>query len=421
MNKQALTLIGACVVLAFLQACSGGKNISETAFSGLYNYEDQSLHPEVKLFNKSKDSLEIYFKLNTSELLYARKEPNAPFRSDLEVKATVFSGNIRRDSAITWINDLSEEPGARDISARLVLAASDTLSGYVKLVFSDRIKRSTQETYININRSNKDNSANFLLIDEASGMPVFNHSAVKGSTISVRYRDEPGRSLWIRNFTEQSALPPPPFSFNPPEMLRMESAVYSGELLSDNGMLSFRADTGMYFIGLNEGSNSGISVEVRSPDYPEITRLEDMITSARYVSSRLEYDNLKLSRYPKRDLDKFWLACGGEKEKARELIKIYYNRVKEANYYFSTHTEGWRTDRGLVHVVFGNPNRIYRSPDEELWLYGEENNLNAVKFTFRRVHSPFSENHYVLTRDPVFKPAWSRAVDSWRNGRIYSD
>jgi GWxTD domain-containing protein len=421
MNKGSIKTFPALIMLAFLYACTGNKSLTESTFAGLYNYEDQPLHPEVKLFNKNKDSLEIYFKINTSELLYARTDPNASFRSDLEVKAVLFSGDRRIDSARTFINDQSMAPGARDISSRLILAAHDTLAGYIALVFSDNVKKISQETFISINRKNKNNSSNFLLIDESSGMPIFNHSTQKNRYISVIYRDEPGKTLWIRNFDDPGALPPPPFSFSSPESVGLKMAASSKALLSENGVISFRADTGMYFISLNEMTETGISVEVRSPGFPEVSRLDDLIKSARYISSRLEYDNLKLSSNPKRDLDKFWLACGGEKEKTRELIKIYYNRVKEANYYFSTHTEGWRTDRGLVHVVFGNPNRIYRNLDEELWLYGEENNLNAVKFSFKRVGSPFSDNHFLLLRDPAFKPAWSRAVDSWRNGRIYSE
>ena len=31
--------------------------------------------------------------------------------------------------------------------------------------------------------------------------------------------------------------------------------------------------------------------------------------------------------------------------------------------------EGWRTDRGLVHIIFGTPNSIYKNDDTETWIY----------------------------------------------------
>ena len=80
--------------------------------------------------------------------------------------------------------------------------------------------------------------------------------------------------------------------------------------------------------------------------------------------------------------------------------------------------EGWRTDRGLVHIIFGTPTTIYRSARGETWIYGEESNLMSTTFTFVRRSSPFSENDLVLERDPLLKGAWYRNVESWRNGRV---
>ena len=95
--------------------------------------------------------------------------------------------------------------------------------------------------------------------------------------------------------------------------------------------------------------------------------------------------------------------------------------MENSNRHFSALVEGWRTDRGLVHIIFGTPTTIYKSETNETWIYGEENNLMSLTFTFVKRKSVFSDNDLVLERDPMLKGAWYRNVESWRNGRVYQN
>ena len=117
-------------------------------------------------------------------------------------------------------------------------------------------------------------------------------------------------------------------------------------------------------------------------------------------------------------VERFWLDAAGSKDRARSAIRTYFERVENANRYFTSYVEGWRTDRGLVHIIFGSPNTIYRAPDTETWIYGEENNMMSLTFRFSKRDIPFTNNDLVLDRDPTFKGAWYRNVESWRNGRV---
>ncbi len=120
-------------------------------------------------------------------------------------------------------------------------------------------------------------------------------------------------------------------------------------------------------------------------------------------------------------VERFWMDASGDRERAREAIRIYYGRVENANRHFTAQVEGWRTDRGLVHIIFGTPTSIYKSDTGETWIYGEENNLMSLTFTFNKRKGPFSDNDLVLDRDPMLKGAWYRNVESWRNGRVYQN
>jgi GWxTD domain-containing protein len=127
------------------------------------------------------------------------------------------------------------------------------------------------------------------------------------------------------------------------------------------------------------------------------------------------------NRNTKAAVDSFWIAAGGSQDRARELIRKFYNRVEDSNKYFSSYLEGWKSDRGLVYIVYGPPNIVYKSSDSENWIYGEENNFNSLSFTFLKVINPFTDNDYRLERSQIFKTSWMNAVEMWRQGRVYAE
>jgi GWxTD domain-containing protein len=126
-------------------------------------------------------------------------------------------------------------------------------------------------------------------------------------------------------------------------------------------------------------------------------------------------------RNKKAAVDSFWIHTAGSADRARELIRKFYNRTLDANRYFTSYLEGWRTDRGLIYLIYGPPNAVYRYSTGETWIYGEEHNSNSLNFTFTKVINPFSTNDFRLERSPIYQDSWYRATNSWREGRIFLD
>ncbi len=62
-----------------------------------------------------------------------------------------------------------------------------------------------------------------------------------------------------------------------------------------------------------------------------------------------------------------------------ERMEEYYARVDYANKHFSHYTAGWRTDMGMVYIMFGAPNNVDRHPFDvdskpyEIWAYYDLN------------------------------------------------
>ncbi len=146
-----------------------------------------------------------------------------------------------------------------------------------------------------------------------------------------------------------------------------------------------------------------------------------MLPPLRYITSMQEWERICSATNKRTAVEKFWLDAAGDRERARDAIRAYYGRVESANRNFTSHVEGWRTDRGLVHIIFGPPSTVRRTEKGEVWTYGEENNLMSLSFNFHKRNGDFTDNDYVLDRDPMFKGAWYRNVESWRNGRFYQN
>jgi len=225
----------------------------------------------------------------------------------------------------------------------------------------------------------------------------------------------------VRYYLRQFPLPPPPFSnFNPPPFQYEADSIF--ELSASADFSVFRArKMGFYHVQKDESQKDGFTVFAFSEHFPKVVNTEQMFESLRYITTEWEYREIKQSKDLKKELEKFWVNCAGNREKAGELINIYYNRVEEANRFFTSYVEGWKTDRGLIHIVYGKPNIIYQSPTAETWIYGEDKNMMSLTFVFVKVINPFTDNDYRLSRDENFKASWYRSIESWRNGRIYAN
>lgn len=162
-----------------------------------------------------------------------------------------------------------------------------------------------------------------------------------------------------------------------------------------------------------------------SPFFPQILTLDQMIEALFYVAKQDEWEAMREGETPierREKFDAFWGAIIPNREQAANTIKLYYSRVEEANRLFTTHKEGWKTDRGMIYIVFGPPVYIEYEIDREIWhysLYGGTEQLERVIFeraehTLRR--DPFI--NYVLERKPIYQRAWSRAVERWRDGKM---
>jgi GWxTD domain-containing protein len=177
--------------------------------------------------------------------------------------------------------------------------------------------------------------------------------------------------------------------------------------------------TGIYMFKMDRNIMEGISLFNFGQSFPRIKTPDDLLGPLVYLTSSAEFRDLRMEPNRKLAVDNFWLNATGEMDDARELIRVYYNRVLYSNLYFTSFKEGWKTDRGMIYIVFGPPDRLDKMPDSEKWTY-LSSRRSPVEFTFNRDENLFSYNSYELDRRSSSTSLWSEAVRMWRRGRIYS-
>jgi GWxTD domain-containing protein len=124
------------------------------------------------------------------------------------------------------------------------------------------------------------------------------------------------------------------------------------------------------------------AVHVRWQGMPESMKdLNVAIEQIRYIATSSEYDSLADATTPaekQRLFLKFWKGRDPNPNTERnEKMEEYYARAAYADRHFSHYVAGWKTDRGMIYMMFGPPNNVDRHPFDidakpyEVWSYFE--------------------------------------------------
>jgi GWxTD domain-containing protein len=176
------------------------------------------------------------------------------------------------------------------------------------------------------------------------------------------------------------------------------------------------AKRGLYLSQTDTTSTKALSFRVEDKYFPKFTTMDQLVEPLIYITSKEEQEKLSKINGEKRLFDKFWLDLTKSPERAKNIIRTYYDRIESANRLFTTFKEGWKTDMGMIYIVMGAPDEVERTIKEETWVYLGNRDLPKRKFTFIRSNSIFSSAHYVLIREKKHAEAWFEAIDLLRKG-----
>lgn len=163
---------------------------------------------------------------------------------------------------------------------------------------------------------------------------------------------------------------------------------------------------------------------VKSKNYPSIKSAEELAKPLYYLMGEKEYDRLIAIQDEdslKQAVDRFWLKALNNKSRAREVIQMYYQRVEEANKQFSNFKEGWKTDLGMVYILFGPPWYVDQSLNRMTWSFSYNRNNPEYNYNFAtpKLKSEFFPfQNYLLRRTQGYFNIQYQQTQLWLSGQI---
>lgn len=249
------------------------------------------------------------------------------------------------------------------------------------------------------------NSPTFTILED--GVPI-----VQSYVRPANYQSSQNLTVFYYTHDFEVALPPMSVGEMPAKSLSIDSIFqwpqFDFQNLNKEGLYYFQKDT---------STQVGKAIIVTDKYFPEPATIDQLIEPLIYITTKSEKEQLDRVQN-KKDFDQFWLDLTDSPERARKIIREYYSRVEFANMHFTNYKAGWKTDPGMIFIIFGAPSEVIKQNKKETWVYLQNSRLPKLKFEFIKSNNVFSSSQYTLLRKKDYDNVWFRAVDLWRKSRF---
>jgi GWxTD domain-containing protein len=399
--------------------------------SYLYNPTKTSINPRYGILNQSDDGSILSVKFFNSDLYFNEANPRGVPMASMYISVHLYNlrnGKAPVDTALYNL-DIVKDPTRDEYLYKIPLKVEKGFEYMAEVKIVDKIRQQMTHTFVPFNTLSENNRYNFSVRGNFLHNELLNPVIRKNEYLNLIYTKKPVDSIFISYFKPYEAVPYPPAMVLPERAISSKPDTTVGLPYSDSLPMMFPRK-GIYLCTVGKNLSEGYSFMNFGTSFPGLTTPEEMIEPIAYLASDEEMATLRSSLRPKVALDDFWINCGGNIEKSRELIRIYYTRALYANYYFTSFREGWRTDRGMVYIIYGPPDKLYKSATDETWGYKKSEVKSSwgtryqvkegyLYFNFTKRSNKFSDNDYSLNRSETIVSFWDKAVNNWRKGIVF--
>lgn len=416
-NKQIFIYIALAAIL--LYACQTPQKLVQIReLAKIYNPGQTHLHPQFNIIHTDSVISNLIVKIFPNELLFNNANTDLELRAELLIKYTVVT--VKDNQTIpydtgSFTYQLQKNQIKDRFFAQIPFKASLGQLYNIKVTITDLNRQSSYTNYLTVDKKTRYSSQNFMIIDQEDHYPLSPPYTIANKLVRIKYTYDIPDSIFISFFKFNPNAPKITNAINhhpeePDSILHVPFSEQTPFALYNEGIYFFQIDTAF---------QEGLTLLNLGQYYPKILHNSQMLPPLQYITNNFEYLNLKNQKNQKLALDNFWLSKTSNIERAREMIRIYYNRVYFSNYYFTSDRDGWKTDRGMVYIVYGPPEAIYKTPVSEEWLYFRGTKTEPVKFVFYLNNNPYTLNDYKLNRAESNTAEWRKAQQQWQTGSLF--
>jgi GWxTD domain-containing protein len=430
-GKSSLMLVIILFVSLFSSCRTTQQTIDSKDLSYLYNPTKNPINSLYNVINQTDESSVLSIKFFSKDLFFSEANAQGVPTASLLITVKLFNvtqGRILADTAVYNIG-VVEEKGRSEYVYNIPLKVEKGIEYMAEIKILDRLRLKVDQAFVPFNTLSYYNKYNFKARGHFAKNELFNPVLRVNEYVNLLYARGSLDSLYISYYKPFSEVPDPPSMLLPEKILDYEPEQIVAIHYSDTIPMMFPRE-GTYLCSTGRDLKEGFTFLNFGVTYPAMTAPEVMIEPLAYLASRDEVLSLKTAARPKAALDDFWIRCGGNIEKARELIRIYYTRVVYSNFYFTSYKEGWRSERGMIYIIYGPPDKVYKTSEGENWGYRKpiiksswggryKVSDDYLFFNFKKRESLFSDNDYFLSRNETLVTYWDQAITSWRKGIVF--
>jgi GWxTD domain-containing protein len=425
-------LITGVLVTAVINSCKTTQQaVDYKDLSYLYNPTKSPVNPRYIVINQTDESSVLSVRFLKNDLFFSEANPQGIPTAMVMITVKLFSltqGKVLADTSTLNLS-IIKDTGKQEYVYNLPLKVEKGSEYLAEVKVLDRLRLLVTQSFVQFNTLSNTNRYNFSVRNHFDKYELFSPVLRIDEYVNLIYSRGHIDSLFISFYKPFREVPDPPSMLLPEKTLDYDPQQVVAIPYSDTLPIMFPKE-GIYLCSVDRNVKEGFTFLNLGSAYPRVTAPETMIEPLVYLASQDEMTEMKSAVKPKAALDDFWIKCGGNVDKARELIRIFYTRVLYSNYYFTSFKEGWRSERGMIYIIYGPPDKVYKTSEGESWGYkkpvikskwGGRFTVSDTYlfFNFKRRENPFSDNDFYLSRSETLITFWDKAIASWRKGIIF--
>ncbi len=375
---------------------------------------------QAEVYHTSDSISTVYMNIRLKDFHYRHYLESGLYKTKFKVFYELYQdyeSKLPIDTAAVYFSDTTGFDSEIEMIINFDVKAESPHNYVLLISLFDLYSEETEpvQQIIEIEKSTHFSRQNFLVKD-SDGYLLFEKAIDTGQYFIIESDVPDSTDLYIRYFKRDFPLAKPPFSNVKQETYKFEpDSFYVVNMQDGESPLLELPYPGIYHFQTDITQDEGLTLFHFEQRFPKIETPLQAILPLRYLTTQKEYDKMISYQDKKMAVDSFWIQrASGNPERARKIIQKYYGRVQKANQLFSSYQEGWKTDRGLIYIIYGPPSEVYIKKGEEDWVYGEKGNPLSIKFYFYQSENPLTPNDYRLQRSSGYQTSWYVAIENWR-------
>ena len=394
-----------------LPGCISTNRLTTRNYSGTIN---EYAGPFRKTLVHKNDSVsDVIVEINHSELKYLKKKGSNIYKSRYSIAYEIYpditSNKVSDSNTIILSDSLHFATFDRTIR-KIPIAIKDSGVVFVGLSFKDLNGKKTFHHFLEIEKSSSD-KWNYL-VKNNSGQIQFDNYKKYHEKFRFEYRGNYNVEMQAILY-DLNAIAPARAPFTQLEL--KEPLPSSEHLFPDKGVLNLANKSGLLVIRKKEIEIGGYPFLSVAAPFPKISDAETKIQTLRYITGNDEFLKLKYSDNQKDAYIDFWGKSSGDYDRAYSKMAAYEKNVTYANRFFSLSREGWKTDRGMIYIVFGLPDKVLKHSGQEKWIYHNQRKGTDLEFVFKKEETLTGIEEYYLKRKEEYRIPWYKKVEHWKN------